>query len=394
MKLKETVKLALKSLAYSKLRTTLSLLGIIIGVGAVVLILSLSASATNSIKSDMNLGSNNQIFVSFDNYSEAMLTNKNFMDNFYYDIKANVPGIDTIIPIPSGTAKFVVKKIEISSNLKGIESTYFGSNQVKFEEGIVFDSNQFLGLEKTAIIGSRLATKLFPSGDALGNTVEINKQDFIVGGVLAEKESGMMDDYNNTIYIPSTTFARYFSNGGAISNYLIITDSDKNSLTINSDLKAYIKKHTMPNSYQIFAPASYLKMVTKVTSQLSALLAAIAAISLVVGGIGIMNIMLVSVTERTVEIGVRKAIGAKRRDILQMFLVEAIVVTSIGGLIGLGLAEVIYYFIVTALKWKMLFSISSIAVSFGFSLLIGIFFGSYPAAKAAKLNPIDALNKV
>ncbi len=394
MKIKETVKLALQSLAYSKLRTTLSLLGIIIGVGAVVLILTLSASATKSITQEMNLGANNQIIISFESDSASLLANKNFLDNFYYDVKENVDGIEKIIPLPMGAAQVAVDKIKTTSSLKGIESTYFADNSLVFAEGKGFDSKQFLGLEKIAILGSRIATKLFPSGKAIGNTIEINNQSFIVGGILNKKEAGLIDDYNNEIYLPSTTFMRYFSNGSAISNYKIITDSTKNTLDINNNLKAYVKKHTIPNSYQIFATASFLKMVTKVTTQLSALLAAIAAISLIVGGIGIMNIMLVSVTERTVEIGVRKAIGAKRSDIMQMFLVEAIVVTLIGGIIGLGLAELICYIIVTSLKWKMVFSLSAILVSFGFSLLIGIFFGSYPAAKAAKLNPIDALNKV
>ncbi|MDD4082141.1 MAG: FtsX-like permease family protein, partial [Sphaerochaetaceae bacterium] len=244
-------------------------------------------------------------------------------------------------------------------------------------------------------LGSSVADELFPYGNAIGNYISIFRnqaKSYKVVGVMEEKDPALNISFNNNIYIPFNTFSQKFSKVNKIGSYVIKVKADSDALDVEEKLKTYLNSRVTEDDYQIFSPATLAEMANQITGTFSAFLAAIAAISLLVGGIGIMNIMLVSVTERTKEIGIRKALGASPRVIMGQFITEALALTLFGGLIGIILGTLISYGVINFVSWKLYISTSSYILAVGFSTLIGVFFGWYPAYKASRLDPIDALN--
>ncbi|MDY5056715.1 MAG: FtsX-like permease family protein, partial [Bullifex sp.] len=211
-------------------------------------------------------------------------------------------------------------------------------------------------------------------------------------GVLDAKEAILGASFDDTVFIPGNTFEQRYMNMSNVSSYVCKVSEGVNATAVQAEIDSYLDKLVGSDNYFTYTAASIVEMADQVTGTFTSFLAAIAAISLLVGGIGIMNIMLVSVAERTREIGIRKALGASPRVIKGQFLVEAITLTVLGGIIGIGLGMFLSYAIVNVVGWELYFSYTAIAISMGFSMFVGIFFGWYPAAKASKLDPIEALS--
>ncbi len=245
------------------------------------------------------------------------------------------------------------------------------------------------------VLGSTVAEELFPGGDALGKYISIFRnqaKSYQVIGVMNPKDASFNLQFNNAVYIPYNTYSQRFIKPSNVGSYVVRVADGADALEVSDNITTYLDTSIGSDAYRLFSPASLADMAEQITSTFSSFLAAIAAISLLVGGIGIMNIMLVSVAERTREIGVRKAMGASPWTIMGQFITEAIVLTFTGGLIGIGLGTLLSWFVANLVGWSLYISYSSYIFAAGFSTLVGVFFGWYPAMKASKLDPIEALN--
>lgn len=388
----ENLKLALSSMKTNKMRTFLSLLGIVIGVGSVVAILNLGQSANESILSSMEIGGLDMVNVMpMGRSRETEQFNEEFADNF----RRNVEGIDKVIVSVSSNAYIRYSQETESVTVTGVTSDFFSANMLAFLSGDAFTAMDNINRKQVVVLGHDLAEDLFPAGDALGSYVSIFRNQakkYQVVGVLEEKDSTLGASYNSGAYIPYNTYDQRFRRVTQVSAYTLKVRQGYDATVVADNVKDYLYKLLGDDDYyMVYSPAQIVEMTNEITKTFSIFLAAIAAISLIVGGIGIMNIMLVSVVERTREIGVRKALGATPKTIQGQFLVESITLTLAGGFLGLAFGSVLSYAVVTAAGWSMHYSWTAIAVSIGFSAFVGIFFGWYPARKAAKLDPIEAL---
>ncbi|MGN0906503.1 MAG: ABC transporter permease [Bullifex sp.] len=388
----ENIKIALTSMVHNKLRTLLSLLGIIIGVAAVVAILNLGQSATASITTSMNIGGIDLVTV----YPAGNSRNTNVFDTqFGEDLMVNVSGIETVLPTYSSSTRIRSGQEIKSVSIQGITSNYFSVMNAELLYGDYFSALDNINRRQVVVIGKTLADDLFPAGNAVGSYISVfrgQSKRYQIVGVLDEKDAMLGASFNETVFMPINTFDQRFMNMTHVSSYVCKVNEGQNATEVSKRIESYLDKLVGSDYYSTFSAASLVEMADQVTGTFTSFLAAIAAISLVVGGIGIMNIMLVSVAERTREIGIRKALGASPKVIRGQFLVEAITLTVLGGLIGIGLGIFLSYAIINVVGWDLYFSYSAIAISLGFSMFVGIFFGWYPAAKASKLDPIEALS--
>lgn len=391
----ENIKLALEAMKTSKLRTSLSLLGIVIGVGAVVAILNLGASATENITGSLAQGGADIISI-YPNANER--TEKIFNIQFGLTLKNSNAGIDYVIPVMSANGKFKSEDETSSCNYLGVESTYFSTQKLSYSSGSGFSPSENIDANQVVILGDSLATKLFPKGAPVGKHVTLLTGDdgkmttFKVVGVLNKKEQSYTMDYNNSAYIPFNTFTRKIYKISSVSNYVVKLKPGYDTIKVGDQLNKFLDSIVGRNGYYTFSSAMIANIASQVTGTLSLFLAAIAGISLLVGGIGIMNIMLVSVAERTKEIGIRKALGASPSVIRGQFIVEAITLTLVGGLIGIAFGSGLSFAVTNIAGWTLKLSYSSFVIAVGFSMFVGIFFGWYPAKTASKLDPIEALN--
>jgi len=388
----ENIKLAMSSMVHNKMRTFLSLLGIVIGVGSVVTVLNLGSSATDSITSSMQMGGIDTInLYPMGSSAKTAIFDESFGD----EIIKQFPGIRTVLPILSSNARVRAGKTIKSVMIEGVTSTYFDENMLSPFYGELFTANDNISRRQVVVLGSEIAKTLFPLGDAVGSYISIFRQQskrYQVVGVLEAHDAILGASYNDSVFIPFNTYNQRFRNTSVVSSYTLKVADGYDPLTTSDSIESYLNNYVGSDYFSIFSPATMVEMANSVTKTFSTFLAAIAAISLIVGGIGIMNIMLVSVAERTREIGVRKALGATPKDIKAQFLTEATTLTLFGGIIGLLLGVGLSYAATRQLGWTMNFSYLAVAISLGFSMFVGIFFGWYPAAKAAKLDPIDALS--
>ncbi len=388
----ENLKLALFSMRTNKMRTFLSLLGIVIGVGSVVAILNLGQSANESILSSMEIGGLDMVNVMpMGRSRETEQFDEEFADNF----RRNVEGIEKVIVSVSSNAYIRYSQETQSVTVTGVTSDFFSANMLTFLSGDAFSAMDNINRKQVVVLGYDLAEDLFPAGDALGSYVSIFRNQakkYQVVGVLDEKDSTLGASYNDGAYIPYNTYDQRFRRVSQVSAYTLKVRQGYDATVVADNVKDYLYKLLGDDDYyMVYSPAQIVEMTNEITKTFSIFLAAIAAISLIVGGIGIMNIMLVSVVERTREIGVRKALGATPKTIQGQFLVESITLTLAGGFLGLAFGSVLSYAVVSAAGWTMHYSWTAIGVSIGFSAFVGIFFGWYPARKAAKLDPIEAL---
>ena len=382
----ENLKLAFNSMFTNKMRTFLSLLGIVIGVGSVVTIMNLGESVKRSITDSMNIGGVDEITVI------PMGSNSVFSEEFAYSFQDNVYGIESVSAYVSTSATLRNGQETKSSQVYGVTSSYIDESSLLYGE--TFSKANNLMREQVVILGYDLAEDLFPGGGAVGSYVSIYRsqaKQYRVIGVLEDTSGSVGSNTNSNAYIPFNTFDERLKMVTAVSQYTIKVKEGFSATDVSSEVKSYLSSVASSNDYYVSSAQELVDMTESVTGYLTTFLAAIAAISLLVGGIGIMNIMLVTVVERTREIGIRKALGATPKTIRSQFMVEATVLSIFGGIIGIVFGVVVSYVISSAAGWNLYFSLWAILVSIGFSSAVGIFFGWYPAAKAAALDPIEAL---
>ncbi len=388
----ENIKLAFKAMNASKMRSLLSLLGIVIGVASVIAILTLGESATNSITQTIVESGLEMVTISPIRSEKA---SNEFTENFGERLIESVDDIKTVLPTNSSTALIRFEQKSINATVMGVVSTYAEVLDYAPEVGSFFTLNDNLANRQVVVLGSSVAEDLFPGGDALGKYISIFRnqaKSYQVVGVMGSKDPSFNLQFDNSVYIPYNTYAQRFIKPSIVGSYVVRVADGADALEVSDNITAYLDSSIGSDAYRLFSPASLADMAEQITSTFSSFLAAIAAISLLVGGIGIMNIMLVSVAERTREIGVRKAMGASPGTIMGQFITEAIVLTITGGLIGIGLGTLLSWFIAGLVGWSLYISYTSFIFAAGFSTLVGVFFGWYPAMKASKLDPIEALN--
>src|SRR5690554_3081786 len=388
----ENIKLAFKAMNASKMRSLLSLLGIVIGVASVIAILTLGESATNSITQTIVESGLEMVTISPIRSDKA---SNEFTENFGERLIESVDNIKTVLPTNSSTALIRFEQKSINATVMGVVSTYAEVLDYAPEVGSFFTLNDNLANRQVVVLGSSVAEDLFPGGDALGKYIFIFRnqaKSYQVVGVMGPKDPSFNLQFNSSVYIPYNTYAQRFIKPSIVGSYVVRVADGADALEVSDNITAYLDSSIGSDAYRLFSPASLADMAEQITSTFSSFLAAIAAISLLVGGIGIMNIMLVSVAERTREIGVRKAMGASPGTIMGQFITEAIVLTITGGLIGIGLGTLLSWFVADLVGWSLYISYSSFIFAAGFSTLVGVFFGWYPAMKASKLDPIEALN--
>ncbi len=385
----QAFKMALKSIASNKVRALLTMLGVIIGVGSVITAVAFAQGSTKSITDSIEgLGSN---LISIN------ITGRGSNRNVTYDqLKAfseeNSNEISMVAPVASSNMTLKAGTLSRTTSVIGTseEYEYIKGRHVQAGRFILSFDNEYM--LKTAVLGTTVANDLFKGQNPIGQQIKINGQIFKVVGLLQEI-SGSQDSSDDDQVIIPVTVAQRLSRSGAIRSFSVqAVDASTVDLAMEK-IKAYLTEiYGDSNSFNVMNQAQILSTLNTITDTLMIVLGGIAAISLVVGGIGIMNIMLVSVTERTREIGIRKAIGAKRKNIMVQFLIEAIMITGIGGVIGILTGLFCIRFIIGGFNITTpVYSPFWIMLSFGISLGVGIVFGMFPAYKAARLNPIEAL---
>ncbi|MGZ3769304.1 MAG: ABC transporter permease [Bdellovibrio sp.] len=391
-----------RSLANNKVRAGLSMLGILIGVAAVVTMLALGSGAQKAIEAQLaSLGSNLLVLragaLRVGGIAQESGVRIRITTDDVNILKTQIPDIKLAAPSVQGRGQLTYMDKNWNSTILGVSPAFVKIRNSEPVMGRFFSEDENKKRALVAIIGLTVVRELFKDKNPLGEYIKINKINFQVIGVLPEKGmQGPMDQDDRVVIPVQTGMYRLFGKDYVDSVDIEVVSPDKISTVQDSIKKVLSKRHRVPLSaegeaFQIFNMSDIQTALTESSRTMSLLLASIATISLLVGGIGIMNIMLVSVTERTREIGLRKAVGARRIDILMQFLAESVVVSFIGGVLGLALAWGVTVLLAKALGWPMSISIESVLVSFGFSVLIGIVFGIYPARKASFLHPIEAL---
>ncbi|GIO39655.1 ABC transporter permease [Paenibacillus antibioticophila] len=387
MNLLQSMKMAWKSISGSKVRAFLTMLGIIIGVSSVITLVSVGQGTTSQITAQLEgLGTDLLTVSIMGRGSSSSLTLEEAMD------LADLEGVANVSPVISGSVTAKKGTTNDSLSVEGITPSYEEVQDFHIQAGryIVDLDNSFR--MKVALIGTEAAATFFGTENPVNQTLQLNGVSFKIVGLLESKGSSLTASNDNKLLIPISTAERFLRSPGVRSITVQVEDTNQID-RVKSQLEAALDKKFLnaDNAYNIFNSQEMLDTLNSTTQMLSLALGGIAGISLLVGGIGIMNIMLVSVSERTREIGVRKAIGAKQRDILTQFLVESIALSGFGGLVGIGLGYGANALIGQYSELSTNVSAPVVAFSFGFSLFIGVVFGVIPAYKAAKLRPIYAL---
>ncbi|WP_018662085.1 ABC transporter permease [Heyndrickxia acidiproducens] len=385
MKLLPSFKLALRNIQTSKLRSILTMLGIIIGVASVIALVSIGQSSSRSVNSSINSLGTNVLTVSVLDSDSS-----DFTINDVNTLK-KLNGVKSVAPTISGRVTAKYSTTSSTLNVVGTTASYQKIKSTEVANGrFIADIDDELKL-KTVVLGSEAATTLFGAANPVGKQVQLNGTSYKVIGVLQSSGSSMGSSGDSTIFVPLSTAERLASSTSIGSVYVQAKSSEQVSFVERQLNNALLSVFHDSDDYSVSNSQDVMDTMSDVQDTMSLLLGSIASISLLVGGIGIMNIMFVSVSERTKEIGIRKAIGAKRKDILVQFLIEAIVLSALGGLLGVGfgLAAIKIYGLFASTGVSL--SLPVTAVAFGFSLLVGVVFGVFPANKASKLNPIQAL---
>ena len=398
----ETFRIAINGLRTNKLRTFLSMLGIIIGVGAVIAIVSIGSSAREEVTAQISsLGSDLLWVTPGFTAGRATRMESDPRENFTLDIIQYIddysPGVTNVVPEVSGSVQLRRGDNTLNSTAVGTSQNFTVVNIYYPERGRFIDQDDLDQSRNSIVLGSNVATELFSDTDPIGQRIRLNYQgrniNFTVVGVMEQKGQGVMGNLDRRVYIPVTTFTNKLSRQNFVDLYYAQFSPGFSSQEARNQIDYFFFQHLGDeNLYNIMSQDQILGVLDQVTGTLSLMLGGIAGISLLVGGIGIMNIMLVSVTERTREIGIRKALGAKKRNILGQFLLESLALSSIGGFIGIGLGYAGTYLVTRIGNWPLVLSPVAVMLAFGFSLAIGLFFGIYPAVKAARLDPVDSLS--
>jgi putative ABC transport system permease protein len=407
MKLRDTLQETYTALSANKARSGLTILGIVIGISSVIALVSIGQGATSSIQSSIqSLGSNLLLITPGVQRGPGFQISagrggaKTLTQDDADAVASGVSAVQAVASEVSGRYQVTAKGTNTNTTVDGVTSSYPAIRNVQIDQGSFITDSQNQSLSKVAVLGPTTMTDLFgdstQASDAIGQTIRIKGIEFKIIGVTVSKGGSGFNNADDIVYIPAQSAERFLSG----SQYLTAIDvqaSDANSMTqVQSDINnLLLNRHHISDQTQadfsVLNQADILASASSITGTLTLLLGAIAGISLIVGGIGIMNMMLTTVTERTKEIGLRKAIGAKNKDISMQFLSEAIALTMIGGIIGISLGAAISLGVNASGLVKTTVSVSAILLAFGVSAAIGIIFGYYPARKAANMNPIEAL---
>ena len=389
MKLGQAIKISFKNITMNKLRAVLTMLGIIIGVAAVIALTSLGMGASQSVSEEVSsLGSTTvSVSLSGNSSDEEVVTYDELMSfEDLSEVEAVAPTVSTSSTLKNGTTS------SEGVTVTGINNSYEDVNDITVRSGRSIMDIDLDNRNKVVVLGANVATELFGFSNAVDQTIKIDGTTFKVIGVLEEQGEELSGSVDDQVLIPFTTAQRFIGQTYVTSATVKMTSEDTVEIGMaKMEQDLYNQFGGDETSYSVRNQSSVSDALDSVSNTMTYLLAGIASISLIVGGIGIMNIMLVSVTERTREIGIRKAIGAKKKDIMLQFLIEAVVLSAFGGilgaLIGLGSAEVLS----SLLDMTMQITWWIVGGSVTFSILIGIIFGIFPANKASNLSPLEAL---
>jgi putative ABC transport system permease protein len=400
MTILETIRTALESLAENKLRTILTMLGVIIGVMSVVTLLAVGSGVSNYISGQFSSLGARQITISAENrVPNARLT----IDDYEaLGDRMRAPDLVRVIPVVNGNLRVSAGLNNRSTSIIGTNNDYFRLRSSTLREGRFFEASELTSRARVAVLGGSIAATLFPNGGALGSTILVDAVPFKVVGVLVTQGGFGPQTGDDNVHVPLTVaqeklFVKRTGGSKGVSQiYAELSGADKSAAAAAQITKILRSQHKLlpgqSDDFRIFNQAQIAESLNSVVTALTAFLAAIAAISLLVGGIGIMNIMLVSVTERTREIGVRKAVGARDGNIRVQFLIEALVVTTLAGVIGIlagtGLAALIGLF---QTQFTPVVQPQSVIISLSVSVFVGVVFGLYPAWRASRLLPVEAL---
>jgi putative ABC transport system permease protein len=401
MKQKTLLKLAWQSILKNKMRTLLTMLGIVIGVGAVIVMVAVGHGAQSQIEASISSLGTNLIVISPGSSAQGGVSQgagtfnrltiadaeKLKLDGTMLAAVSPVVQTRTVVIGPAGNWR---------TTINGVSPDYFTIRDWTTTSGDVFADADVKAARKIAILGATVAKNLFPDVDAVGAQIQIGHVPFTVSAVLVAKgQNATGSDQDDVILMPYTTAQNRLSGNVRLNQILVSSFSPGDVPAAQSEISAIMREaHKLgdnPDDFTVRNQTEIAKAATSTTSVMSGLLAAIASISLIVGGIGIMNIMLVSVTERTREIGIRMAIGARGSDVLTQFLVESVVMSILGGIVGLIVGFAGSWLLAHFTGWSTAVPASSVLIAVGFSAGVGVFFGYYPARKAAALNPIEAL---
>lgn len=388
MGFRKSFALAISNLLFDKMRSILTMLGIIIGVAAVIILISLMNGLIGMVEDQFADFGTDTITVSVQDRGGSRSLDE---DDIKELCQENTDAIKNYTPNVTVQATLKVGGDDLTSSVSGVNEEYNKIIEIDLEEGRFFNYNDISRKKKVCVIGTYIERELFGLNSALGESIKINGESFNVVGVRAETDDSLSGSSDDVIYIPYTS-AVNLSSSGFIGSYTIRAASTDTVDAAKTVIESFLDNRVGDSDYyNVTSMKDMLDMMNEMMGTMQTLLVCIAGISLLVGGIGIMNIMLVSVTERTREIGIRKSLGAKSKDIMSQFVIEAGTVSGVGGLIGIVVGSILAIVAGQLLGLSTYPSATAIAVSFSVSVGIGIIFGYLPAKNAAKLNPIDAL---
>lgn len=404
MELKEIIIEAFGTLGLNKMRTFLAVLGIVIGIGSVIALISLGESSQKSIENQIQSLGANLLTISPSGQSSGPVraaagggTTLTLDDAKAIESNTQITTIKSVSPEYQRRTQITAGRNNTNTQITGVVPIYADIHKVSVSQGVFISQYDVDSQSRVAVLGPQTATDLFGEGvDPIGQSIRINKQSFKVIGLTASKGGSGFNNPDDSIYVPLTSAQKLIFG----SDYLTSISVEANSKEVMTDAQNQIgyfllSRHKLSDPSQadflIFSQNDILATVTQVTNTFTMLLGGIAAISLLVGGIGIMNIMLVTVTERTREIGLRKALGAKKKTIITQFLTEAIILTFVGGVIGMILGIAISGILTKIMNVPFTISPSAMTLAIGVSGAVGIIFGWYPAKQASQLQPIEAL---
>lgn len=402
MKLTNLLKIAFKALDNNKLRCFLTMLGIIIGVASVITMLAIGQGSKNSIKAQISEMGSNMIMIHPGNMQRGgVRQNADDMQTLRiedYETLLTLPGLAAVSPSVNSGGQFVNGNNNYPSSIYGITPDYLDIRKLKVKDGTIFTDQDIKSAAKVCILGKTVADNLFPGGEnPVGRVIRFGKIPLTVIGLLESKGTNSMgQDQDDVVLAPYTTVMKrvlaidYLQ--GIFASAVDEAQTDKTIDRITEVLRTRHRiKDNADNDFEIRSQQELSQMMNSTSDMMTVLLACIAGISLLVGGIGIMNIMYVSVTERTREIGLRMSIGARSIDILSQFLIEAIIISVTGGVIGILIGIIASWLVKVIANWPVYIQFYSVALSFAVCTVTGIFFGWYPARKASNLDPIEAI---
>ena len=402
-----TVRIALRALAANTLRSILTMLGIIIGVAAVITMIAVGNGATERVQAQMKgLGSNIMLVipggVTQGGVRLGAQTGQGLTEEDAYAIGREVPEVQVAAPSSRTGAQVVAGNTNWSTSVLGTTNDYLEAREWPLSDGRSFDAADLQGSAKVAIIGQTVARELFGEADPLDQVIRVKKVPVTIVGVLARKgQNAMGQDQDDVVIVPISTYRNRIQGGASgklrrIGSISVKVREGQSMKVAEDNIKDLLRQRfkVQPGGDDPFSVRNLTEILQAQEASsriMTLLLAAVAGISLIIGGIGIMNIMLVSVTERTREIGLRMAVGARGRDILAQFLIEAITLSLVGGALGVVLGAAATWLIGTLAGWQVSLSPGAVLLAVGFSGLVGIFFGYYPARRASQMLPIAAL---